>query len=73
MYRPEFDDFSDVDREAELYSGGKAEQFNIETDMVEEGENVLAIQAHNVSYTSSDLTVIPFLTAFFTKPPTSHM
>ena len=28
--------------------------------------NILSIQAHNVSDTSSDLTIIPFLTAIFT-------
>ena len=31
-----------------------------------EGTNTLSIQAHNVSDTSSDLTIIPFLTGIFT-------
>ena len=32
-----------------------------------EGENVLAIQAHNVSSWSSDFTIIPFLSAIFSS------
>ena len=30
-----------------------------------EGDNVLAIQAHNASSWSSDFTIIPFLSAIF--------
>ena len=35
-------------------------------DLLLPGENVLAIQVHNFNATSSDLTLIPFLTARFT-------
>ena len=33
-----------------------------------DGENILSIQGHNISNTSSDFTVIPFLSAVFTSP-----
>ncbi len=50
--------------EALMYSGQAPDAFIPENavDFLIEGENVLAIQAHNVSNTSSDLTIIPFLT-----------
>jgi hypothetical protein len=33
-----------------------------------EGENILAIQAHNISSTSTDFTIIPFLSAIYSTP-----
>ena len=30
-----------------------------------DGENVLGIQVHNISDTSSDMTLIPFLSAYY--------
>ena len=51
--------------EAQIYSGGSPERFMI-TDfnsILNEGENILTIQAHNQSANSSDFTIIPFLSA----------
>jgi hypothetical protein len=61
------------DHEAQLYSGGTPERFLITdfSSILNTGENILTIQAHNVSPGSSDLTVIPFLTAVFTTPNSS--
>ena len=56
--------------EALMYSGGSPERFII-TDpntVLIEGENILTIQAHNISSTSSDFTLIPFLSAIFSSP-----
>ncbi|MEX0721803.1 MAG: CotH kinase family protein [Balneolaceae bacterium] len=39
------------------------------TDLLETGENVLAIQVHNNSTTSSDITLIPFLSVGHSTPP----
>jgi len=56
-----------TDHEAQIYSGGLPDRFvlsNLNSFLVE-GENVLAIQAHNISSTSSDFTIIPFLSAIY--------
>jgi len=49
-----------VDHEAKLYAGGKPESFEIDKAKLKSclvpGENVLAIQIHNSSTTSSDLS-----------------
>jgi hypothetical protein len=49
-------------REAYLWQGGSASNFEYNTGILREGTNVLAIQCHNNNITSSDLTLIPFLT-----------
>ena len=41
------------------------------SDLLLEGQNVLAIQAHNISGSSSDFTIIPFLSAIFSAENTS--
>ncbi len=51
--------------EAMMYSGGLPESFFLDTAFVNSllltGKNVLAIEVHNVDSTSSDLSLIPFL------------
>jgi len=49
--------------EASIYGGGVAEQFEIASigSILREGNNVLAIQVHNASPGSSDMTAIPSL------------
>lgn len=56
--------FADIDHEAKIYSGGFPDEFEIANykDILSEGENILAVQVHNVSKGSSDLTSIPILT-----------
>lgn len=49
-------------REAYLWQGGSASNFEFNPGILREGTNVLAIQCHNNNITSSDLTLIPFLT-----------
>ena len=66
---PAYNSGTITDHEALIYSGGKPERFMI-TDfnsILNEGENILTIQAHNISATSSDFTIIPFLSAFFSS------
>ena len=50
--------------EAEIYSGGFPEKndINLQEFPILEGTNVMAIEVHNYSNTSSDLSCIPFLT-----------
>lgn len=60
------------DREAEIYKGISPPKFTLKNvaELLVEGENVLAVQVHNVSANSSDLTIIPFLTLGSRMPTT---
>ena len=64
---PAYNSGTITDHEAQIYSGGKPERFLIAdfNSILNEGENILSIQAHNISSSSSDFTIIPFLSAFF--------
>ncbi|MBE0655640.1 MAG: chitobiase/beta-hexosaminidase C-terminal domain-containing protein, partial [Bacteroidales bacterium] len=59
---PAYDAKASPDREALMYTGGSPERFDIGNpeEYLIQGENVLAIQVHNTSLTSTDLTAIPF-------------
>ncbi|UCH13968.1 MAG: CotH kinase family protein [Bacteroidales bacterium] len=59
-----WDVYTDYDHEALIYQGGTPERFDIDLSggLLQNGTNVLAIEVHNVSATSSDFTAIPFLT-----------
>lgn len=61
------------DHEAQMYSGGKPDRFLVTdySSILQEGENILTIQAHNINSNSSDFTIIPFLSAIFSTPNTS--
>jgi hypothetical protein len=50
--------------EAKIYQGGLPDEYIIDEfqSLLTEGENILAIQIHNLDLGSSDLTFIPFLT-----------
>lgn len=52
------------DHEASMYSGGNPELFVVDNpaSVLQNGINVLAIQGHNVSSSSSDFSLIPYLT-----------
>jgi hypothetical protein len=59
-----WDMWTDYDHEARIWQGGSPERFDINLGggLLQNGTNVLAIEVHNVSETSSDFTAIPFLT-----------
>ncbi|MBN1953097.1 MAG: CotH kinase family protein [Bacteroidales bacterium] len=58
-----FDQTADDNHEAMLYQGGSPERYEVsDLSMLVEGLNVIAIEGHNLSSSSSDLTLIPFLT-----------
>jgi len=69
-YPPNWNDFS-ADHEAELYQGGGVQSFEIDTNLLNlllvNGTNILAIEVHNASAASSDLSLIPFLTFGFNE------
>jgi hypothetical protein len=70
--QPAYNSGTISDHEAQMYLGGKPERFLISnfSSFLNEGSNILTIQAHNISPNSSDLTIIPFLSAVFSVPST---
>jgi hypothetical protein len=61
---PDYDQTSTGLHEATMYVGGSPEYYYLTTrqtsDLLIPGDNVLAVQVHNESITSSDLSSIPF-------------
>ena len=60
-----YDETTSTDHEANLYSGGLPEAYTVDSlelfSLITAGENVLAIQVHNVGITSSDMSSNFFL------------
>lgn len=58
------------DHEASMYDGGLPEKFDIANiqSLLVDGSNVLAIQIHNASATSTDLSAIPFFSLGYSEP-----
>ena len=52
-----------TDHESAIYKNGKPDRITISNfdGIINSGENIFALQAHNISNTSSDFTIIPFL------------
>jgi hypothetical protein len=65
--RPAWNAFSDDFTEPRLINEAPPLRFTIENpaDLLVEGENLLAVQVHNFGTGSSDLSMIPFLSARF--------
>ena len=59
-----WDQYTVVDHEAQMYTGGQPERFDVSDFiyLLTEGTNTLAIEGHNTSASSSDMSLIPFLT-----------
>ncbi len=57
-----YDQFANGDHEAQMYSGGSPDRFDIADakSYLKNGENILAVQGFNKE-TSSDMSLIPFL------------
>lgn len=62
---PDFNTLTTTDHEAKMYLGGTPDHFELDQALLKSllvnGTNVLAIEVHNSSPTSSDLSAIPFL------------
>ena len=58
---PTYDQFADGLHEASLYQGQLPASFSIDPALLVEGNNILAVEVHNESSTSSDLSAIPIL------------
>jgi hypothetical protein len=75
---PSYDAGTVTDREARMYQSGAPVRFPVNdfATLLTDGENILSIQVHNHNTNSSDLSLIPFLSAFYSgattdgvKPP----
>ena len=68
---PLYNELANSSHEAQMYQGGLPQAFSIDSvaSLLQAGENVLAIQVHNVSASSSDMTIIPFLSLGLKTPP----
>lgn len=66
--RPAWNAFADTYTEPRIINEAPPLRFTIENPagLLVEGENILAVQVHNSGTTSSDLSMIPFLSARFT-------
>ena len=58
---PRYDQLSEGHHNALLPDGQKPEYFYVDIDLLVESPNVIAVQVHNQSSTSSDMTVLPVL------------
>ena len=67
--KPTYDTHANASHEALIYSGGIPERFDVSAflDILNEGENILAIQVHNHGEASSDMSLIPYLTGHITQ------
>ena len=72
---PPYNQGANAWREAEMYTGGFPERFdvNLESITLQEGENLLAIQVHNYDQVASDMSLIPFLTLGLNYIPENAM
>ncbi|MFQ3212715.1 MAG: hypothetical protein ACI9XJ_001855 [Marivirga sp.] len=69
---PAFDQLSDDFHEALLYQGIVPEQFSIDIALLNEGQNILAMQVHNQAFNSSDLTALPVLSVGINNTTTDY-
>jgi len=59
--QPNYISTANGNHEALLYQGGVPENYQLSSDLLNEGENVLCVQVHNVQQSSSDLSCRTFL------------
>lgn len=62
---PAWDAFADSDHEAQVFEGLPPDAFEVPTSSLHAGTNVLALEVHDRTATSSDLTLVPLLTLGF--------
>lgn len=63
---PSYSTTSSSNHDAQMVEGGEPTGMAVPTTYLQQGENVLAIQVHNASATSSDMSAIPFLSVGLT-------
>lgn len=68
--RPAYNAAANTSHEAVIYSGGRPEAFMIDNfgSLLQNGNNLLAIQVHNAGSGSTDMSAIPFLSMAMDAP-----
>lgn len=69
---PNFNQPSDGYHEALLAQGYAPERFGVDTNLLNTGTNVLAVQVHNQSINSSDLSALPVLSLGINNTSTNY-
>ncbi len=73
---PDFNEPASVNHEAQVYQGGKPENYKVKKSTLAEalipGTNVLSIQVHNKDTTAGDLSVVPDLYLAVSDVSTSY-
>lgn len=71
---PRYDTPSEGGHEAVIYQGGIPDRFDVADPQsaLRAGRNVLAVEVHNISNGSSDLTISPFVTLETATPPSEQ-
>ena len=69
---PNFNQLSDGFHEALLPQGYAPERFGVDTNLLNTGANVLAVQVHNQSINSSDLSALPVLSLGINNTSTNY-
>ncbi len=63
---------STTQHDAQMVDGGQPSAYTVPVKLLQQGQNVLAIQVHNASATSSDMSAIPFLSVGLTTSATHY-
>ena len=69
---PEFDQPIEGSHEAMLYQGYAPERFEVDPSLLNLGKNILAVQVHNRSNDSSDLSALPVLSLGINNTSTNY-
>ena len=69
---PEFNQPSEGSHEAMLYQDYAPERFEVDTSLLNSGTNILAVQVHNRSNDSSDLSALPVLSLGINNTSTDY-
>jgi hypothetical protein len=68
---PAYDQWADEPREAEMYQGNDPGKYEVQSfqSIIQQDENLLAVEVHNYGINSSDMTIIPFLSLGMLEEP----
>lgn len=69
---PSFNQQANYAHEAQMYSGGLPEQFIFSKKYLVEGNNILALQVHNIVATSNDLSSTTYLSVGINNSSTTY-
>ncbi|MBN1559133.1 CotH kinase family protein, partial [candidate division KSB1 bacterium] len=69
---PRYNTLSLAQHDAVMFEGGMPESYSLQMNVFQQGANILAIQVHNASVSSTDMSAIPFLSLGMTTSERSY-